>query len=876
MKKISLRTIIIFYSFIIFIIPLAVISIFSISIFSNNSIQEIKTKNTLLINNLYLRITDYLSTCPVPINMKEIEKFCIPLNDVKIGLFIIITDEFGNIIVKPDNLKFDKYWLSKLESMKKKSVDSSKIKIEDNNYFTFSKTISETGWMIFLMQDEDMALKPLNALRLLLVIVFSAGLVITICAIIAGFNIIFKPIIEISKQTSKIADGNYSVNLGLSIIRELDVLANNFSKMIENVFKREIDLTLSEMKYRKLVEESSNYFFKINRKLRFTFVSPSIQTLLGITDEEFLHNPEKYLISSKINLKALNIAKRVFQKKASYPPFLAEVVNSLGEKIVLEIQLDPIFESIEVNEAQGVAREVTAKYKAEIEVQYLKNYLFNIIESMPSALITIDVHGHITQFNSAALKFIDKKAGEVSGKLIWTLSEQFQDYEEYIQDVLDKREGVEFREEIRVGRKEMKYFNVSIFPLNWGDMEGMVIRIDDISKMERAEIQLRQAQKLETIGTMAGGLAHDFNNILGAIFGTLALIEHRTKNKKSISHEVLKDDLNIIKEALSRASNIIQQLMSLSKKQTVNKEIIDLNSEINQVVTICKTTFDKLVDIEVKYSKEPAWIEGSLSQISQMILNLLINAKDAIHENGKIEITVEKIISNFDLKKRYECCEGKEFWLLKVSDNGKGIPEENKELIFDPFFTTKSKAKGTGLGLTMVFNIVKQHNGFIDFDSEIDKGTTFRIYIPAKEIGHDYVEKVTHKNGTIVSGTGLILIVDDEEYVRYTAKEILKECGYDVLLAADGDEGIKVFKENQKNIQGVVLDMSMPEKSGKETYIELKKMDSNVKVLLTSGLKTDPRITETMSLGVKYFLQKPYTLFELSTAVSELLKGEID
>ncbi|OHD22550.1 MAG: hypothetical protein A2086_16040 [Spirochaetes bacterium GWD1_27_9] len=794
------------------------------------------------------------------INLSMITSFFETIKDTK----VLITDKTNQIIVPVFTEENFEVKSSKLNNQGETLI------INDIKYFVFYEYLSSVDWSIILLQEYSLAFKSLNNIKILTIIYFIIGLLITIFCIIFGFYLIFNPLLEITYQTTKVAYGEHSLMVKNYSVKELNVLKKNFNRMLKKIFKRENDLKESELKYKKLVEESQDFFFKISKNMRFIFLSPSIEKYFGFSPSEFLQKRKKYLVLNKMNIDALKITRNVFKTKKNSPPFYFEILHKNGERIILEIQETPIIVNDEVIEIQGSARDVTSRFNAEQQINYLKNYLSNIIEAMPSAIITTNNEGYINQFNTAARKMIGKNKDDIQGKILWDVSERFNNYYDCFEEAKRKNEVVEFREEIKINIRDSKYYNVYVFPLVSNERKEMVVIIDDVSKIEKTEMQLRQSQKLEIIGTMSGGLAHDFNNILGAILGTLTLIEFRAKHKKSISYHLLQDDLNTIKEASTKATKIIQQLMTLSRKQSISMEMIDLNNEINQVVNICRNTFGKQIKIDFKHTKEPAWAEGSANQIEQLFLNLLVNAKDSMNEVGTIDINIEKISSDISFSKKVDSKEGMDFWYITVSDNGEGIPEEYKDLIFDPFFTTKEKGKGTGLGLTMVYNIVKQHKGYIDFDSDIGKGTTFKIYLPVKEI-HSYVTEEKHKKNKIQRGEGLILVVDDEEYIRYTAKEILKECGYDIILAKDGEEAVNIFRENYKEIKAVLLDMVMPQKTGKEAYIEMKKIDKNIKVLLTSAVKTDPRISETMSLGVKYFLLKPYTFEELSTWIYKLL-----
>ena len=511
-----------------------------------------------------------------------------------------------------------------------------------------------------------------------------------------------------------------------------------------------------------------------------------------------------------------------------------------------------------------------------VEIKKLKNYLTDIIESMPSMLISMDENGTITQWNTAAEKFIGIKSINAIGKNFWSIAPIFRKYEKPCNDTLKYRITKEFhRDPLKNG--DTKYHNVSIFPLVANGVAGVVMRLDDVTEIEMKEKQLIQAQKLETVGTLAGGLAHDFNNVLGGIVGTLSLIRFGTKNDNCLKPEKLNDYLNTMEKASQRATDMVQQLLTLSREKELDFSPVDLNWTIKHVMKICENSFDKCIELNKIFIKGTAMIKADTTQMEQVLLNLCVNANHAMtmmrneseHRGGKLTIALERLFADKHFCKTHPEAEEISYWSLSVRDNGVGMDTKTVAKIFDPFFTTKNKGKGSGLGLAMVYSIVKQHQGFIDVYSEVGLGTTFNIYFP-EMIGVEIIKEIASTE-EIPMGKGLILIIDDEPVMRKTAKEMLNTCGYDVIFAKDGEEGVQVFKEQHENIDAILLDMVMPKKSGKEAYIEMKQIDENIKIILSSGFRQDERVSSIMKLGINKFVQKPYTLSKLATAFHEVL-----
>ena len=399
-----------------------------------------------------------------------------------------------------------------------------------------------------------------------------------------------------------------------------------------------------------------------------------------------------------------------------------------------------------------------------------------------------------------------------------------------------------------------------------------------INSIQKSDEQLRQAQKMETVGTLAGGIAHDFNNMLGGIIGTLSLIEYNLSDNGKIETDQLTEYISTMNECSSRASNMVNQLLALSRKQEIIFSRIDLNEIVNNVIQIGKNSFDKSVNINIIPAEKPAFIRGDSNLLEQALLNFCVNSEHSMtimrnkddHWGGDLTVSVKEITPDSYMLKNHPSMENIKYFILSVKDTGVGMNSVTISNIFNPFFTTKKKGEGSGLGLSMVYNIIKQHDGFIDVYSEPGFGSKFNIYLPA--LTDDKITGINHDiKQERLRGEGLILIIDDEKAIRKTASDILKTCGYSVMEAKNGLEGVNIYKENKNSIKAVILDMIMPEMSGKEAYLLLKEINPDIKVILTSGFQYDNRVQEVIQLGISAFLQKPYTIYTLSKTVHNIL-----
>ncbi len=412
--------------------------------------------------------------------------------------------------------------------------------------------------------------------------------------------------------------------------------------------------------------------------------------------------------------------------------------------------------------------------------------------------------------------------------------------------------------------------------------------IRDVTELKKAEAELRkteqqliQAQKMETVGNLAGGLAHDFNNILMGISGSVSLMEYSFDNDEAVDVAEMKMHVGMIKTASERAAEMIKQLLSLTRKHGLALAPMDLNQAIKHVVAICGYSFDKSIEIQVRYSDDLAIVNADSTQVEQALLNLCVNACHAMTvmrkenelQGGVLSLSLGKMKADERFCKIHSDIEPGDYWVVAVSDTGVGMKAETLGRIFDPFFTTKDRFQGSGLGMTMVYNIAKSHKGMIDVYSEVGVGTTCKLYIPAMS-ADTLVTPVGIEKETVVRGKGTVLIVDDEDVVRVYAQAMLEECGYRVLTAADGNEALLVFREKREEIDSVLLDMSMPRMSGLEVFQELIQIDPDVKVLMSSGFINDERMGFLIDAGVKGFLNKPYTLTMLSKKMWEVITGE--
>ncbi len=488
-----------------------------------------------------------------------------------------------------------------------------------------------------------------------------------------------------------------------------------------------------------------------------------------------------------------------------------------------------------------------------------ENRIRELFERVEHAIFRLDNKGRVIEANS---KFFDLFGNTDMIRDILT-------GEETVRSCFQEASsGKAFHWEEKARGRENTEINIllSLYPEigRSGEIKGFDGYIMDITEKKRLEERLIRSQKMEAIGTLAGGIAHDFNNLLQAILGYSEMMLDETKEGDPFHNPV-----KVIHNAAKRGAHLTKTILSVTRKEKMEIRNVDINEVVGSSIELLQRSIPKNIEIVLTLGEEVPVMMADPSQIQQVVLNLAVNARDAMPEGGRL--TVETALIDEEEISAFNLPAGREKLIkLSVSDTGVGMDSATKERIFEPFFTTKEVGKGTGLGLYTVHAIVDNHRGFINLHSDCGRGTRFNVYLPAEK-GKDIEEPAEYQD---LHGSETILVIDDDASVRATYKDMLAPLGYEILLADGGNEGIELFRRVKDKVSLVLLDMIMPKTSGSEVFHSLRAIHPRIKILLCSGYSQDgyAEIDKLLKTGGNGFIQKPFSRHHIALTIRKVLR----
>lgn len=505
---------------------------------------------------------------------------------------------------------------------------------------------------------------------------------------------------------------------------------------------------------------------------------------------------------------------------------------------------------------------------SEEELTQLRNYLSNIIDSMPSILIGVNLNGEVSQWNKMSENFtgitdnsaigqnlcdVFPEMRSVIGKIAESI--QINKTKKYINKPFRKGDGI-------------VYQNLTIYPLIGSSVKGAVIRLDDVTKEHDLKEQLSQAQKMEAIGTLAGGIAHDFNNILSAILGYTELAQ----GKASVGSEIWGYQQEVFKAAV-RASELVKQILTFSRQSEQERVRVNIHLIVKEALKLIRALIPSTVEIRQKIDEQSGVALVDPTRIHQVIMNLCTNGYHAMRETGGV-LGVE--LSQVDLKKddikvaNLNLPVGS-YVVMSISDNGTGMDQATLSRIFEPFFTTKATGEGSGMGLAIVHGIIKSHDGHVSVYSEIGKGTSVKIYLPKVEEGNESI--LNNPEFVNPSGSERILIVDDEETILQMAKQALERLGYRVTSMENSAEALQRFKSEPENFDLVLTDMTMPHLNGAELAQEMLGVRPGIPIIMCSGFSDIMSEEKARSIGIREYVMKPIVINTLAKTIRKVLEA---
>ena len=490
----------------------------------------------------------------------------------------------------------------------------------------------------------------------------------------------------------------------------------------------------------------------------------------------------------------------------------------------------------------------------------------DLFENAPDLYLSVNRQQTIVGCNTHGATMLESTPEQITGKPFATLC--LPERQEAVQVLLERmftqRRGLSNIEEkmgTSSGRSFHVHLNASLVFDESGDTVTARIVARDITERKQMEEALLHAQKIDSIGNLAGGIAHDFNNILAAILGSASIMRRHLSERSKLSKYV-----ETIETSARRGSSLTRQLLTFARKTETIVSPVDINSLIQETLNLYQRSVSKEIVVRTNLANELLTVNGDDGQIQQALLNLFLNARDAMPEGGTLTVTSQLITADATTTNRFSSVRPGPFVEIRVTDTGRGMPREIHDRIFEPFFTTKDN--GTGLGLSVVYGVVQNHKGFIDLETEEGKGTTFSLYFPHTAGIHPEVRK---RRPRLPHGKEHILVIDDEAPVCEVARDLLANLGYTVFVAHDGQEGVEFYRTRQASVDLVLLDINMPVMSGIEAFELLRGINPHLRIIIVSGYGKGVIETPRFSSEVNGFVQKPFQLDTLALKVRKVL-----
>jgi len=658
------------------------------------------------------------------------------------------------------------------------------------------------------------------------------------------------------------------------IVNTLQKDENQCHSLAENA---EEALRMSEEKFRSLVEITGDWIWEIDHKGLCKYVNPRVKDLLGYGPKEIIGT---YILRFAAE-KEVGRVKAFFNEKAATPEAFAEwqvtMVHKDGHHMVMEINATPMFNAKGEHVGwHGLAKDITKRKIAEEALMISEERFRSLIELTSDWVWEIDNNGNFTYADPKITNFLGYKSDQVIGRS----ATRFMDKEEeertlsFFREVSKKKVPFTSFENIQThqdGRRiVIETSGVPIFDsegalTGWRGIDTDITeRKREAEEKTRLRGKLNEAQIMESIGTLAGGIAHEFNNAIVAVSGNIELLQMEKPNDQIVNKYT-----ESMKTSTHRMTRLTSQLLAYAGGGKYQTKKISLNDFVVETLSIVQHNIDTEIRVETDLASDVLNIRADLTQFQMVISSVLANASEAIEGRGKIRIkTSMEEISDVFAKIHPDLNQGS-YVCLSIEDNGKGMERSIKSKIFEPFFTTKFQ--GRGLGMAAVYGIIKNHNGSITVDSEPDMGTKVSIFLPLEV---EDLEEASESKDTVTAGTGTILIIEDEEIVRDVTRAMLEKLGYRILETETAKQAISMAENFDGDIDLALLDIKLPDMEGGNLYPLIKKARQNLKVIVCSGYALDGPAQEILDAGADGFLQKPFSIRTMSEILERVLQKQ--
>ncbi|MDH5393081.1 MAG: PAS domain S-box protein [Gammaproteobacteria bacterium] len=802
--------------------------------------------------------------------------------DLKYAMFI---DNQGKVLGYTDRKQIGMYLTDEVSKKIFNHVNDIKVVVESDALIDVAAPIvvnSETiGWARVGISRVSMS----NNLDL----VTKNGLIYTSVAIVVGIMFAWAMarglttgIRQLKTAIDQTSSGSRDVVCELNRQDELQDLGHDFNKMLvtlkehENkIIKTHEALNLSERKITQLIDNlrTEYVFYSHDTNGIFTYLSPSITEVLGYTNEEYLRRYDAFFTDNPINDNAVEITNKVLQGQRM-PPYEVEIFHKDGSKRIMEVTESPVTNSNgKVVAVEGLARDITLFKEVANNLQEEKDnvqreqvLIESIINAIPDRIYYKNSEGVYIGSNKAFNDYIGLSKSEMTGKTDEDILTQAQAAANHNIEKEITLSGKNKQTEDVIADKngDEKIFDTvhTVFKKDDGEILGYIQISRDITEVRNKEIQLRRSQRMDALGKLTGGIAHDYNNLLGVIIGYSELLSMSVKDDelKMFSDEIMK--------AGERGSRLTKKLLSFTKNQTVTAASININEILKTDLSMIQKTLTARIEIDLDLQEPlwPLWLDAGDFQDS--ILNMSINAMHAMPDGGSLHIKTRNI-TLLDEEANIRNISPGDYVRLSLTDTGCGMDSVTKEQLFDPFFTTKGE-KGSGLGLSQVFGFVNRSKGAINIYSELGRGSTFNLYFKRFFESNNVIKKQDLGINTPVTKGEKILVVDDEPALKALAAQILKNNGYTVFEADDAFAALDCLETESVDL--VLSDVIMPDMDGYELASMVKEKYPAVKVVLASGFAKQESVDPDHSELTKNLLHKPYSSAELIKAVSDQLR----